>query len=287
MLLKIITKINRRVLKILLEEKASLSEIARKSKTTKANVFHSLKGLEKEDLVRKEIRGRTHIYRFNYLHPLARKIHTLFTEERKQEYNQKTNAFPVLLNCLLENMFKKNYQGCIFFGSSLEEKYGYGDIDVFVMIVGAKKNILKNKITKINEKISPIFGTKKELERGIREEDMLYKNVVKGIPFSCEDFILELNHRQVFLRKKDITERFVLGYREIESCLEFREKEYAAKHLERGTMDIIYAALNYFDLFPENDLQARKMFKKQFGFIFSTHTKEAIKEAEKIGGVIL
>src|SRR3989338_4717143 len=287
MLSKIITKINIRILKIILEEKASLSEIARKSKTTKANVFHSLKGLEKEDLVRKEIRGRTHIYRFNYLHPLSRKIHTFFIEERKQEYNQKTNASPVLLNCLLENMLKKNYHGCIFFGSSLEEKYRYGDIDVFIMIIGAKKNILKNKIIKINEKISPIFGTKKELERGIREADMLYKNIIKGIPFNCEDFILELNHRQVFLRKKDITERFVLGYREIESCLEFREKEYAAKHLERGTMDIIYAALNYFDLFPENDLQARKMFKKQFGFIFSTHTKEAIKEAEKVGGTIL
>lgn len=285
MLSKIITKINRRILNILLEEKASLSEIARKSNTTKANVFRSLKGLETEDLVRKEIRGRTHLYRFNFLHPQAWEIRAFFLDERKIEYNQKINALPALLDSLLGNMFKKKYQGCIFFGSSLEEKYK--DIDVFVMVEEVEESILKNKIKKINGKISPILGIKKELERGIKEEDMLYKNIIKGVPFGCENFVLELKQRQVFLRRKDIIERFVMGYRELLSCLEFTEKEYATKHLEKGTIDITYAVLNYFDFFPENDNQAKKMFKKQFGFIFSTKVKEAKKQAEKLGRKIL
>jgi len=285
MLSEIITKINRRILKILLEEKASLSDIARKSKTTKANVFRSLKNLEKEDLVRKEIRGRTHLYRFNYMRPQALEVHKFFLEEKKREYNKKINALPALLDSLLKNMFKKRYQGSIFFGSSLEGKYK--DIDIFVIVENVNGTIFKNKIKKINEKISPIIGTKKELERGVQEEDMLYKNIIKGIPFGCEDSVLELKQRQVFLRRKDVTERFIVGYREIISCLEFTEKEYVTKHLEKGTTDITYATLNYFDFFPDNDNQAKKMFRKQFGFIFSSKVKEAKNQAEKIGMKIL
>jgi len=281
MLSKIITKINKRILNILLEKKASLSEIARESKTTKANIFNSLKKLENEDLVRKEVRGRTHICRFNYLHPKAKEVMRIFLEERKKEYNQKMNGLPALLNSLMENIFKKKYKGCIFFGSSLERKYK--DIDVFIMVEGVKENILRNKIKKVNEKISLILGTKKELEKGIKEEDMLYKNIIRGLPFGCEEFVLELKQKQDFLRRKDIKERFILGYREILSCLEFKEKEYVKKHLEKGKMDITYAALNYLDLYPENDNQAKKMFKEQFSFVFSSKVNEAKKQAEKIG----
>jgi DNA-binding MarR family transcriptional regulator len=285
MLLKIITRVNRRILKILLIEKASLSEIARKSNTTKANVFHSLKNLEKEDLVRKEIMGRTHIYRFNFLHPLAPKVYALFLEEKKQDYNQKINAFPALLDSLLRNMLRENYQGCIFFGSSLVGKYR--DIDVFLMVKDIKESTLKNNIKKFNEKISIILGTRKELESGIRLKDMLYRNIINGIPFGCDDFVLELKHSTDFLRRKDIIERFVIGYREVVSCTEFTEKPYVAKHLEKGTLDITYASLNYFDFFPENDSEAKKIFKKQFGFLFSNKAKQAKEQAEKMGGQFL
>ncbi len=281
MLSNIITKINQRILKILLDEKASLSEIARKSSTTKANVFRCLKNLEKEDFVRKEVKGRTHIYKFNFLHPAARELNLLFISERKKEYVQKMNGLPELLHLLFKNMFKENYQGCIFFGSSLEGKYN--DIDVFVVLEDTKGGVLRKEVKKINEKISLVLGNKNELEKGVGEEDMLYKNIVKGIPFGCEELVIELRQRQEFLRRKDITERFVLGYREIISCLEFDEREYVKRHLNKGVMDVMYATLNYLDFFPENDNEANEMFKKQFGFVFSHEVNEAKRQAERIG----
>lgn len=285
MLSKILTKNNFKILNHLLKEEASLSELARRIKITKTRAFYSLKELEKLDWVRKTIQGKTHVYRFNFLHARAKEISRIFLEERKKEYNQKMKGLPALLDSLLKNMLKEKYGGCIFFGSSLGEKYK--DIDVFVMAEGIKGSVLRKEIKEVDKKISLLLGTKQELEKGVKEEDMLYKNIQKGIPFGCEEFVLELKQKQAFLRRKDITERFVLGYREILSCLEFGEKEYIKKHFEKGKFDVIYAALNHFDFFPENDRQAKEMFKRRFGFIFSHKLKEAKKQAEKISRCFL
>ncbi len=285
MLSETITTVAKRILGVLLEEKASLSQIARITKTTKANIFLSLKRLEKEDLVRKEVLGRTHLYRFNFLHREAGEIMSFFLNEEKEKYNQKMENLPLLLHCLLKNIFGKRYQGCIFFGSSVKEKFK--DIDVLVIVEESRKSLLRSKLKRIDEKISPVFGTRKELEKGISEEDMLYKNILKGVPFGCEKLVLKLRKRHDFLRRSDITERFILGYREILSCLEFKEPEYVEKHLEKGTMDVIYAALAYLDLSPENDYQAREKFKMKFGFVFSSKVETAKKQAEKIGKRVL
>jgi predicted transcriptional regulator/predicted nucleotidyltransferase len=285
MLSQLITIVNVRILSILLERDASLSEIARESNTTKANVFRSLKVLEKEDLIRKEIRGKTHLYHFNYFHPRAKEIGKQFQVERKEAYNQKMKGLPALLNSLLENMLDNSYEGCIFFGSSLTGDYK--DIDVFLMAKNIKTVSLMKEIKLINPKLSISLGTRKELEQGLGQEDMLYKNILRGIPFNCEDFVLTLRKKQLFLRKKDIQERFILGYREILSCLEFPEKEYVRKHLEKGIMDITFSALNYFDLSPQNDSQAKEMFKKQFGFCFSCTANAVKSQAEKTGRIIL
>lgn len=268
-----------------MDREASLSEIARDSNTSKANISRSLRMLERNDLVRKEIQGRTHLYRFNRLHSQTLEIEKQFLKKRKEAYNQKINGLPALLNLLLENILKDKYQGCIFFGSSLTSSFR--DIDVFVMVKDVKNDILVKEIKAINPKISPVIGTRKELELGFSQEDMLYKNISKGIAFNCEDFILTLRRKSFSLRRKDIQERFILGYREVLSCLEFSEKGYTKKHLEKGIMDITYAALNYSDVFPENDSKAMKIFKKQFGFWFSNSAKTAKSQAEKLGAVFL
>ncbi len=286
MLSKLITNVvGRRTIAVLLEKNASLSEISRESHTTKANVFHTLKKLEKEDIVRKSVEGRTHLYRFNFLHPEAKGIIGMFLGEEKKAYLQKMRGLPALVHFLLENMLRDKYLGCIFFGSSVKEKYN--DIDVFVIAEGVKQNILQKEVKKVDDKISLVLGTRHELEKGITEEDMLYKNIIKGIPFGCESFALDLRQHQAFLRRKDIVERFTLGYREILSCMEFTEKEYVKTHVEKGIMDITYSALNYLDVFPENDVEAMKIFKKQIGFVFSENASKAKEQAEKIAEMIL
>ena len=89
MLSKIVKGINWRILTFLIEREASLSDIARETGTTKANTFHALKKLENYDILRKKIQGRTHIYRFNFLHPQARYIINLAGEEKTMMYNKK------------------------------------------------------------------------------------------------------------------------------------------------------------------------------------------------------
>ncbi|MBL7148129.1 MAG: helix-turn-helix transcriptional regulator [Nanoarchaeota archaeon] len=276
MLSKMIKTINWRILTYLIEKgEASLSDIARETKTTKANTFYGLKDLVSLDIVRKTIKGRTHLYRFNILYPYSKNILNIIMEERQINYNKKLNNLPIILHSFLVTSLKKNYQGCIFFGSSLEDKYK--DIDVFIILKNSK-NIkeIEKKLKLINNKISPIFGSEKELKSGIKNQDMLYNNIIGCVSFGFD--VSTIKYEDLFLRKQDIKERFIIGYREILSCLEFKEKEYVKTHLDRGIMDIIYAILNYFDFFPKNDKEAINLFKNNLKEL----KPKTIKKAEHI-----
>ena len=267
----------------LVNAEASLSEIARKTKTTKANTFHSLKRLENLDLVRKTVRGKTHIYRFNFLHPMAEQIIGLMMEERRVGYAKKLNNIPPILHSFLLASLKAKYKGCIFFGSSIENKYN--DIDVFVVLEKAgNEGEIGKKIKLIDSRLSPIFGTERELDAGAKNMDMLYNNIIDGISFGLD--IARIKHKDLFLRKNDIRERFIIGYREILSCLEFHEMEYRKKHLEAGVMDFIYSILNYFDMFPKNDREALGLFNKQLKEQKPKTIKSAIVIMEKYAWIL-
>lgn len=281
MLSEIGKKNNLRILARLLEEEASLSGLARELKITKTRAFYSLRELERLGLVRKEIKGRTHIYRFNFLQAQAKEIIKVLLLERKKEYNEKLEGLPSLVDVFLKTVLKEKYQGCLFFGSSLEGKFK--DIDLFVMLQDLKqKKELEEIIKLIDKRLSPVFGTREELKRGAEAKDMLYLNIIRGLPFSCEDFVLEVRYKEYFLRRKDIEERFILGCREILSCLEFKEKEYAKKHLEKGIMEIAYAMLNYYGIYPKNDPEAKRRFKEKSGSGLPTGLKGATNLINKI-----
>ncbi len=279
MLSKLITSVNWRVLSFLADNEASLSEISRKTGTTKANTFRSLKGLEELDLARKTIQGKTHVYRFNFLHPEAGEILELITEERRMDYSKKFGNMPLLLHAFLSETLKEKYKGCIFFGSSLAWNK-FNDIDVFVVLKEKEAvEIITSKLKLIDKRISPIFGTEEELEAGVNSQDMLYKNIACGIPFGPD--LVNIKHKQFFLRKQDIRERFMFGYRELLSCLEFPEKKYQEVHFKRGLMDFIYSILNYYDLAPKNDVEAIQLFKKTIAKRVPATAKEAIRTMEK------
>ena len=278
MLSKIVTGINWRILTFLIEREASLSDIARETRTTKANTFHTLKKLEDYDIVRKTIQGRTHVYRFNFLHPQARYIINLAEEEKTITYNKKFQNLPVMIHTFLFQALKVNYKGCIFFGSSITETFK--DIDLFV-ILREKKNTseIEKKIKFINNKISVLFGSEEEFMNGIRNQDMLYKNILNGISFGLD--ITSIKYQNAFLKKEDIKERFIIGYREVLSCLEFKEKTYQRMHLEKGVMDMIYAILNYLDFTPRNDKEAVSLFKIKLKNKKPKTIKEAVSIAHK------
>ncbi|MEK6858079.1 MAG: hypothetical protein AABX39_05825, partial [Nanoarchaeota archaeon] len=186
----------------------------------------------------------------------------------------------------LKNVLKEKYFGSIFFGSSTDREK-FNDIDVFILTQEIKqKSELIKKIKLIDSRISAIFGSREEIKAGVDEKDMLYRNILGGVPYSCEEFLQSLLYKDQLLREKDIRERFILGYREILSCIEFKEKEYLDKHLDKGLMDVIYALLNYFDIFPKNDSEAKDFFMERFKIIMPATVKECLSLANKFGVIL-
>lgn len=286
MISSMITMNDVKILKALLSQDSSISELSRITKITKARVSDSVKRLEKRDFVRKNIVGKNHIYRINNLNSKTSVLIKLINSEKAEKYNSKLENVPNLIDSFLKNSLGEKYKGCLFFGSSTE-KEKFNDIDVFIMTNNAQqKGELTKKIKLIDIRLSPIFGTQEELKNGLKEKDMLYQNIARGIQYSCEEFALELLYEDKLLRKKDIQERFILGYREILSCLEFQEKEYAKNHLKKGCMDVIYSILNYFDFSPRNDSEAELLFKEKFKTKIPTTLKDSIKMAKHFGGVL-
>src|SRR3989344_8101256 len=132
MLSDLITNLNIRILEFVLNREVSITDISKGAKTTKANAFHVLNKLKSFDVVRKKVQGRSHIYRFNFLHSEAEEIISLFEEKKRQVYNKKLNNLPRILHSFLTITLKENYLGCIFFGSSISKDYN--DVDVYILL---------------------------------------------------------------------------------------------------------------------------------------------------------
>ena len=283
MLSETITKLNWKIIKLLINNNLSLTEISIRTGSTKANVHYALKKLEKLDLLRKDIKGRTHIYRFNFLNKRARLFFEHYEYERRKEYNEKLNNIPNLVNTFCINALKENYQGCIFFGSSIDKKYN--DIDVFISTKEKiKTNELRKKTKLIDKRLSLLFGSLNELKNGLNKEDMLYKNISKGISFNI--CLYNLIYNKQIQRKKDINERYIIGYREILSCLEFKDDMYTKNHLQKGVIDLIYAILNYFGVYPKNDIEALNKFKEKLNNSKPKTIKQSIDLVKKYAWIL-
>lgn len=287
MLAKIITKtLNNRIIDYLLNKQDTVTSVAKNIKSKKSNVSKILKKLYEENIVTKEIIGKSHCYNFNYLHPEAKEIINFLFINRANQLNTRLKNLPKFIDAYLKSILKNNYIGLIIFGSALTEKYK--DIDIFIIVNKSrrKKQIIKN-LRLINEKLSPIIGTKKELEEGFKNNDLLYLNIINGISFNCLDIITDIKYKYVFLKRKDIEERFVIGYREILNCKKFKDdKQYIKIHLEKGIFDIIYSTLNYKQTLARNDREAELLFKKTFKHKLPKSLKQAELFIDKMKGVI-
>ena len=283
MLSQIVTKNQQKILAALWEGNISLSGLARKTFLTKARVFSSLKELEQEDLVRKKAEGRTHLYRLNILNGKIEERLKGILREKSTAFNQKLGGLPGIIDAFLKTVLKEKYGGCIFFGSSLTEN-NFQDIDLLIIASKTDKMmVLIKRLKQIDARLSPITATEGELKKGISAEDMLYKNIIQGLPFSGIDSYLRMKFLSSFLKKEDVRERFIIGLREIISCQEFPEREYAKKHLEKGILDMVYAYLNYFDFSPRNDGEARKIFKQKTKLPFPLRAEKAKLLAKRLG----
>ncbi|MFH1323736.1 MAG: helix-turn-helix domain-containing protein [Nanoarchaeota archaeon] len=287
MLLKIITKkLNYRIMGYLIDREGTVTTIAKDTGNQKENVSKALRELEGRELVVKEIIGRSHKYSLNCLHPEANEIIKLLLINQANELNVNLEGLPKFIDAYLKMVLKEDYSGLIVFGSALT--YKYRDIDIFIITSRLKsKDIIIKNLKEINAGISPIIGAEKELEGGFKNNDSLYANIVNGIPFGCLDFVISLRFGQYLRKRKDIEERYLIGYREIQSCKEFKDdKRYIKNHLEKGIFDIAYALLNYKQMPARNDSEAKQFFKKVFKRSLPSTLKQAGIFAEKMRNVI-
>ena len=291
MLVKTITKkLNYRIVDYLLDNIGIVTSIAKKLGSKKANVSRALRELEAEDIVTKHEVGKSHSYGFNYLHPDAKGAISFILMNRANELNTRLNNLPKFINAYLKLALGENYLGLVVFGSSLTQKYPdhYNDIDLFIILNARKKNgDIINVLKSINQKISPLIGSKEELKKGIINEDSLYKNIIKGVPFGCWDLIFNLRYCPFFFMRKDIEERFIIGYREIQSCKKYQDDtSYIRNHLEKGIFDIIYALLNYKQAPARDDVEATQLFREIYKLRIPATLKQAELFSERMGKVI-
>lgn len=269
-------KLHYRIMDYLLDRENTVTSTAEDIKSKKANVSVALRELEKKNIVVKEIIGKSHKYGLNYLHPEAKEIIKFLLVNRANELNNKLKDLPKFINAYLKLILGQDYAGLIVFGSVLTGKYR--DIDIFVIMnkLKSKDQIIENLLS-INKKISPIIGTKKELQEGFSNNDALYANIINGMPFGCLDFIINLRYKHPFLKRNDVEERYLIGYREILNCKKFsNDKIYIKNHLERGIFDIIYALLGYKQITARNDREAEQLFKE----IFKQNVPKTLKQAD-------
>lgn len=277
MLAKIITKkLHYKIMDYLLDKENTVTSTAKDIKSKKANVSATLRELEKKNIVVKEIIGRSHKYKLNYLHPEAKEIIKFLLINRANELNNKLKNLPKFINAYLKLILGQDYAGLIVFGSVLTGEYK--DIDIFVIMnkLRSKNQIIENLVL-TNKKISPVIGTKKELKEGFEDNDALYLNIINGVAFGCLDFIVNLRCKSFFSKRKDVEERYLIGYREILSCKKFKDdKIYIKNHLEKGIFDIIYALLTYKQVKARNDREAEQLF----GQIFKQTVPKTLKQAD-------
>lgn len=287
MLAKIITKkLNYRILDYLKDNEDTVTSIAKNIKSKKANVSKALRELEGNSIVIKKVIGKSHRYSLNYLHPESKEIIKFLLIDASDRLNTQLKNLPKFTNAYLRLALKENYLGLIVFGSALAGRYN--DIDIFMILkkIKNKEQITEN-LRLIDKDISPLVGTKKELESGLNNNDGLYLNIISGIPFGCLDLIICLKYKTAILKRKDIEERYLIGYREIQSCKKFKDdKIYIKNHLERGVFDIIYALLSYKQVIARNDIEAKQLFKKIFKYSIPTTLKQAGLFAEKMKKVV-
>lgn len=148
------------------------------------------KKLEREGVLLSRKVGRASIYKVNLKNDYSfRYIKFLLKKEAEI-----SSAYVKMWVRELEKI--KSADAVILFGSVLKKEKEAGDIDALIIINQKNFKKAKKEIENINmlneKKIHPIYQTKKDLEKHIKERNKVILNAIKGIIVFGEDNILEV-----------------------------------------------------------------------------------------------
>ncbi|MEK6952928.1 MAG: nucleotidyltransferase domain-containing protein [Nanoarchaeota archaeon] len=163
------------------------NSIARQIGISSMGALKIAKRLEKEGILSSRKVGRASIYKINLNNYSSQYIKFLLKKEAEM-----SSAYIKMWVRELEKI--KSANAVVLFGSVLKKEKEARDIDALIIV--SKKNFEKTKkeveaINMLNEKkVHPVYQTKTDLEKYIKERNKVILNAIKGILVSGDDIIL-------------------------------------------------------------------------------------------------
>ncbi len=148
------------------------------------------KKLEKEKVVISRQVGRAKIYKINFKNEYAMQyIKFLLSKEAEQ-----TQSY---LKVWIREVKKiKSADIAILFGSVLKKGKEAKDIDVLLVTDKKRFSKLKKEVEDVNlisiKKIHPMYQSKSDLEKNIRERDKVVLNTIKGIVVFGGSYLIKI-----------------------------------------------------------------------------------------------
>lgn len=144
--------------------------------------------LEKESIIASKKIGRANIYKINFENDYS-KQYVKFLLKKEVE-----DSPPYVKRWIRELQKIKNALGIVLYGSVLIKEKEARDIDVLIIVNKKKFESIKDEIEEINiinnKKIHPLYQTKEDLQKHIKEENKVILNAIKGIVVFGEDLII-------------------------------------------------------------------------------------------------
>lgn len=148
------------------------------------------KKLEKEDIISYKELGKAKFFKLNLENEHVKQYIKFLLQRESRE------GTPFLKVRFRDIRKIKNAYAAILFGSALTKDKEANDIDVLLITDQKMFAKLKKEIEELNlinpKKYHPIYQTKEDIKRNIKERDKAIFNAVKGIIVFGEDLIIEL-----------------------------------------------------------------------------------------------
>ncbi len=172
------------------ESKYNANNIAKVIGISAMGALKILKKLEKEEILKSKKIGNAKIYNINFDSEYALQYIT-FLLKKESEHSE-----PYIKRWIRELSKLKKAELIILFGSVLKIEKEARDIDTLIVINKHNFNDIKKQIEELNllndKKIHPLYQTKKDLQKYIKEENKVILNSLKGIFISGEGVLLDI-----------------------------------------------------------------------------------------------
>lgn len=171
------------------KEEYNANSLARLMKISAMGSLKIARKLEKEEIIKSRKVGRANIYRINFNDYSKQYINFLL----KKEINE-TNPYIKRWVRDLEKI--KSANAIILFGSVLTKGEGANDIDALIIVNQNNIKKVKKEIESLNsindKKVHPVFQTKQDLAKHLKEDNKMILNALRGLYISGADIIMEI-----------------------------------------------------------------------------------------------